>query len=344
MGKTQHSDLEKLLAVIAKRFAAQLAEIGQSLQGANPSTEITQALARCADAQRLVDQLQAISASQLLLPRRQPVAQTLCALKPRIGAALSANCKLTVQTDDDPSIKADVDAEQLGEAICALVRNADEAGARHVCVSWTRSDEGRTLLVVSDDGPGFGSEQLSRPIAPGVDDTGQLSLGLALAAGIAKQHGALIARSNAPTGGARVTIDFPAPRESVAKIEETSASNARGCRVAVVDDEPLSTRATRRVLRAEGYEVEVFETAGQALGALCNGCRVDALITDVVMPDMTGPELVRRLAEENRDMPTLFISGYPRAMVDDLPDEAAFLQKPYGTDDLAQALRALLAK
>lgn len=116
----------------------------------------------------------------------------------------------------------------------------------------------------------------------------------------------------------------------------------RGELIALVDDDPRISSGGERQLRALGYEVLAYADPIRALEELS---RMDeppaALISDLVMPRMSGVELARRLGERFPGLRTLFVSGYP---ADLLPDSYGRppLAKPFTTDRLAEALAALL--
>jgi CheY-like chemotaxis protein len=106
-----------------------------------------------------------------------------------------------------------------------------------------------------------------------------------------------------------------------------------GERILVVDDEKIVRDLLAQILREQGYEVVA---AGSATEARALGESWDVLVTDVVMPETDGVSLAREIDAAH----VLFISGYDqRALVS---SDAAFLQKPFGRDDLSRAIRALL--
>ena len=106
-----------------------------------------------------------------------------------------------------------------------------------------------------------------------------------------------------------------------------------GERILVVDDEQIVRDLLAQILREQGYDVVAAGSAGEARAL---GERWDVLITDVVMPETDGVSLAQEIDAAH----VLFISGYDqRALVS---SEAAFLQKPFGRDDLSRAIRALL--
>ncbi len=118
--------------------------------------------------------------------------------------------------------------------------------------------------------------------------------------------------------------------------------------ILVVEDEAGIRALVRKILRRQGYEV--LEAAnGQDALALCreHGQRVELLITDVLMPQMGGRELVERLQTQGHDMKVLYVSGYTddsTVYSGDLPPGTAFLQKPFTLGSLLDKVKEVLAK
>ena len=120
--------------------------------------------------------------------------------------------------------------------------------------------------------------------------------------------------------------------------------------VLLVDDHALVRKGFRRILE-DDPEIRVVEEAanGQDALALCreHGQRVELLITDVLMPQMGGRELVERLQTQGHDMKVLYVSGYTddsTVYSGDLPPGTAFLQKPFTLGSLLDKVKEVLAK
>jgi CheY-like chemotaxis protein len=118
--------------------------------------------------------------------------------------------------------------------------------------------------------------------------------------------------------------------------------------VLLVEDEAAVRSLTARVLRGRGYEVLEAATGDEALAAAAaHRGPVHLLVTDVVMPGMSGREVARRLAEPRPEARVLYVSGYTDDAVvrhGILEKETAFLQKPYTLDGLARKVREVLDK
>jgi CheY-like chemotaxis protein len=114
-------------------------------------------------------------------------------------------------------------------------------------------------------------------------------------------------------------------------------------RILVVEDEPFVRSVCARILRTAGHKVSLAEGGARAL-ELFEQESFDLLITDVMMPGMTGAELVDRLRKKGTDVPVLFMSGYmERSMAQEgeLPD-GHLLRKPFTGDELTTGVRKLL--
>lgn len=117
--------------------------------------------------------------------------------------------------------------------------------------------------------------------------------------------------------------------------------------ILVVEDEEVVRGLVRRILEAEGYSVLEAGSGGEALRTCMARPDepVDLLLTDVVVPELTGPELVTSLRALWPGLPVLWMSGYAErasAQVDQMPPNTEFLQKPFAPAELAQRVRELL--
>jgi CheY-like chemotaxis protein len=118
-------------------------------------------------------------------------------------------------------------------------------------------------------------------------------------------------------------------------------------RVLVVEDEDAVRRLTTRVLAAAGYDVLTAGSPGEALTlAAAEERTIDLLVTDVIMPSMTGPALARRLVAARPKLRVLYVSGYTNDALADrgiLPEGTHLLEKPFLPAELAHRARAALA-
>jgi CheY-like chemotaxis protein len=160
--------------------------------------------------------------------------------------------------------------------------------------------------------------------------------------GLASQLGGALTVNSKLGLGTNIELWLP---EAEAKPEafETAAENtepvpALGTAL-VVDDEDLVRLVTADMLVELGYEVVEAASAEEALRMIGNGPRVDLVVTDHLMPGMTGTDLARAIRNDRPDLPVLIISGY--AEMDDIASDLPRLAKPFRKDELAARLGAM---
>jgi CheY-like chemotaxis protein len=173
-------------------------------------------------------------------------------------------------------------------------------------------------------------------------------LGLSTVYGIVKQSGGHIWVYSEPGRGATFTILLPAVNESaIAPVVVTSDDVPRGTEtILLVEDERDVRALVRQVLQERGYRVVEASGPREALDLAGDGTRpIDLLLTDVIMPQMTGRVLADLVTAEQPALPVLFMSGYAdSAAVDQglLQRGRAYLQKPFTPVQLARVVRRVL--
>jgi nitrogen-specific signal transduction histidine kinase len=206
-------------------------------------------------------------------------------------------------------------------------------------------------LRVRDTGHGMSEETRSHLFEPffTTKDTGKgTGLGLPMCYGITKQHDGYIDVESAPGHGTTVSVYLPRALESVPDPPRQDRDDRpRGTEtILFVEDEAPVRQVGKRILERLGYTVLEADSAEQGLDVLdAHGDRIDMLITDVVLPGMSGRELADRARELRRDLPILFVSGY----TDDvmlkqkvLEHGATLLPKPFSLDSLSTSVRDVL--
>ena len=170
-------------------------------------------------------------------------------------------------------------------------------------------------------------------------------LGLSMVHGLASQLGGALAISSKLGLGTAVELWLPASDGSAEAQERgaSAASSAHGKGVVLlVDDEELVRLSTADMLSELGYEVVEAASAEEALRLLDGGLAADILVSDHLMPGMTGSDLARAIVERRPGTPVLIVSGYAEAeaMAPDLPR----LTKPFRQTDLVASLAGLTGR
>ena len=207
------------------------------------------------------------------------------------------------------------------------------------------------MLAISDTGVGMDAATLERIFEPFFTTKGEghgTGLGLATVHGIVQQAGGHLWAYSEPGEGTTFKVYFPAVRGSVPTAEriDPHVEVAGGSEVVlVVEDDDAVRKVATRGLSARGYEVLSAANGAQALEVLARRPDVAIVVTDMVMPIMSGPELASKLRDERPDLPVLFLSGYAAAAAigrDLLRGDEPFLPKPFTPAELAGTVRGLL--
>jgi two-component system, cell cycle sensor histidine kinase and response regulator CckA len=206
-------------------------------------------------------------------------------------------------------------------------------------------------LIVTDTGHGVDPETLQHIFEPffTTKEKGKgTGLGLNMVLNIVREAGGDISVESTPGHGASFTVCLPTGQqqpesgESAASISPSNGSET----ILLVEDEGEVRRLLRYILSKRGYQVLEASNAEEALAIYQHkGDRIDLVLTDVVMPGMSGPELAERLMQQRPALKIMFMSGYTDEMVNragTLGRRIDFLQKPLRPDVLAARVRASL--
>ncbi|MGE0859849.1 MAG: PAS domain-containing protein [Gammaproteobacteria bacterium] len=237
-----------------------------------------------------------------------------------------------------------------------VIELADTVLEERICTACRAPFAGEYVqLTVEDDGHGIGSADLSRVFQPfySTKEVGRgTGLGLAVVHGIVHRAGGHVLIERPPGRGTRLRLCLPPHNdggdgEQAAVPLETPLDHAgAGRHVVVVDDEPALARLLGELLELEGYRVSVFVDAREALGTIAAAPQaVDAVLTDLTMPGLTGDALAQAIAAHRADLPVLIMSG-AGALNDDAGDLSttvrARLRKPIDSAQLFDALARAL--
>ena len=200
-------------------------------------------------------------------------------------------------------------------------------------------------LVITDTGVGMTDETRRRALEPFFTTRPtSAGLGLATTAGIVQGLGGHIELESQPRMGTTVHLYLPAAEERPAPSPDRHATPAVIGRVLIVEDQPEVAQLVQRMIEPAGYAITVATDALTAVSQVAAGAHPDLLITDVVMPSMTGPELAAALRTHHPHLPVLYMSGYTAASLGpqlNLDANSMLVEKPFTRSALLAAIRSL---
>jgi len=311
----------------------------------------------------LTRQLLAVSRTQVLQPRVVDLNATLREIARMLRRLIGEDVafRMALQPDLGP---VTVDPDQIVQVVLNLVVNARDAmprGGELVVetrdAGWEEADlagEGRraVLLAVRDDGCGMDEDTQARAFEPYFTTKGEMGTGLGLSTvyGIVKQSGGTIRLDSRPGRGTTFRIYLPRAEgraEPAAERRLPRAPRRRGGRVLLVEDDPAARRALEEFLREDGHTV-LSAASGDEAERLCRDSSepIDLVLTDTVMPRMSGPQLVAHLRTLQPAMRTILMSGHTPETVlrqGEVGPDAVFLQKPFEIEVMLGHVRRLLA-
>ncbi len=324
--------------------------------------EIRRAAERAA---ALTRQLLIFSRREVVKPEVLYLRDVVADLENLLQRALGERIELTTRYGEE-RVAIEIDPGQLEQVLVNLAVNARDAmpeGGRLVVeVESTELDEeyaymhpdtnpgSYVRLKVSDTGVGMDAETAERIFEPFFttkdDGTG---LGLATVYGIVTGAGGRIDVYSEPGIGTTMKIHLPVSSKSPdeGRVHAAPAPQGRGEVILVVEDEPDVRRMAERILTKSGYSV-IGTGVGEEAIAVCREQEqaIDLLLTDVIMPEMLGTELVERIKPLRPGISIVFMSGYshevlaPGALAEQ--NGSAFIEKPFSAGELLRAIRELL--
>jgi two-component system cell cycle sensor histidine kinase/response regulator CckA len=318
-------------------------------------------------ASNLTRQLLAFSRKQVFEPRVIDLNALIAESSRMLARLIGEHIHFVTELDPElASVRAD--PGQVEQVIVNLVVNARDAmpeggtltmrtANADVVASNARDHSGvapgrYVVIAVRDTGVGIDPETQKRifePFFTTKEKPQGTGLGLATVYGIVSQSGGQIFVASEPGRGSTFAIYLPRVEEhaAVAGAAPAPAAVRRGSEtILLVEDEDAVRGLTRRCLESSGYTVLQAASAEEALPiAASHTGRLDLLLTDVIMPGASGPELARRLLEKRPGTRVLYVSGYTDASMASqgaLDDGASFLQKPFTLESLARKVREVL--
>ena len=314
----------------------------------------------------LTQQLLAFSRKQILSPKVLCLGDVVAGMTPMLRRLLGETIDLRATMSEHGHVKAD--AGQIEQVLMNLAVNARDAMANggHLTIEtadvrldahYARQHQAvrpgpYVMVAVSDTGHGMDAALQKRIFEPffTTKPTGQgTGLGLATVYGIVKQSGGHIDVYSEAGRGTTFKIYLPRTEEVADALHgaNPAAATPRGHEtILVVEDEELVREFVSKVLTRQGYRVHAVESPGLAIAyAAAHRDTIDLVLTDVVLPDMSGPAMISELRQQRFESDVLYMSGYTdEAIVHHgvLEPGMSFIQKPFTSDALAKRVREAL--
>ena len=318
--------------------------LDNAIQGAQRGASLTQRMLAFARSQKLV--VEALDA-QALVRGMSDMLQRALGPQTRIEVRFPLRLKPLL-----------ADSNQLEMALLNLAVNARDAmvsGGQIIIAAREQSlaaDEGELkagtyiCLSVTDSGAGMDSETLDRAREPFFTTKGVgkgTGLGLSMVHGFAQQSGGRLLLSSVVGQGTTAEMWLPVADSSMQLAAPSelpvfaAATVVRALTVLVVDDDPLVLLSTAAMLDDVGCTTVQAASAEEALQLLADNPRIDVVVTDLAMPEMTGAELAQQIKQRWPTLPVLLASGY-NDKLDEHDLALPHIGKPFSQDELMQAL------
>ncbi len=322
-------------------------------------SEVTEIRRAAVSAASLTRQLLAFSRKQVLQKKQIDVGELVGGMHRLLERLIGEDIRFKLDLDHG-DLHVEADRGQLEQVIMNLCVNARDAmpdgGDLRICTKTGLTAEGGVALrlEVADSGSGMSKELIEKAFDPffttkGMEGTG---LGLSVVLGIIEQHNGTVEINSVLGRGTRFIIQLPADlsKKSVDGVVDVKvnakARSGGGERILLVEDEPGVAQFVSRALARNSYKVEIAMTVGAGLEAFnADPDRFDLVLTDAMLPDGNGIDVVNAVRESRPNMPMLLSSGYTddRSYLDEAQNQGVpFLQKPYPLEELYSSVRSAL--
>jgi len=356
-------DYNNMLNVIIGYAELALEKVDRSDSIYDDLQEVLKAAKRSSDVTR---QLLAFASKQTVVPKILDINSTVDAMLKMLRRLIGEDVELVWQPCSNVW-KIRIDPAQVNQILANLCINARDAikeGNGRIVIETgnvvidrkagseqARIDQGEyVVLSITDNGCGMDRETIGRLFEPffTTKELGKgTGLGLSTVYGIVKQNGGFIDVKSEPGRGTSFRIYLPRFSGAIGQGEDEGVQVPRGNgeMILVVEDEESILRLTERMLKGLGYNVIATKSPIEALEIAKRREDIELLITDVVMPEMHGSDLAKRIVAIKPAVKCLFISGYTAdAMVHRgiLEGGANFIKKPFSLVDIALKVRMAL--
>ncbi len=346
---------------IAHDFNNLLTGIGGYAELASSRAAGDPALTRCLDGIKAASaEAASLTARLLTFSRRHVLERTLVDPNVIVREAadflerlVRADIRLDVRLGADvPWVEAD--PAQLKQVVLNLALNARDAMPEGGTMTLQTAGNGDSAtILVRDTGTGMDEATLARAVEPFFTTKPEgegTGLGLAVAYGVVDGLGGSLLLDSNPGEGTIVEIVLPSVADVGGAAEQAEAAPAGQpptARILVTEDREIVRTLAREVLENAGFEVAVAASGTEALGIVEESPPFDLLLTDVVMPGLSGLELARAIRALRPTQRVLYMSGYTDDVLaeSELENEStAFLRKPFQNAELIESVVALLAQ
>jgi len=357
-------DFNNMLGIIIGHTELALDEIPPDHPVFENLDEIQKAAHRSAD---LTRQLLAFARKQTVIPLVLELNDLVKDMLRMLQRIIGEDIDLEWCPTSEP-VWVKLDPSQMDQLLANLLVNARDAikGVGKISIridsfmgdhTWAAKHPGASpgdyvLLTVEDNGCGMNEKILNKVFEPffTTKEVGKgTGLGLSTVYGIVKQNNGYIDVDSQPDRGTRFNIYLPLQSLPLSPEKETAFLEIKGtCHetILVVEDEPVILKLTTRILQKQGYTILGAATVKLAMElAEKYGENIHLLISDVIMPEMNGRDLAKKITAKHPHLKCLFMSGYTADIIAAngvLGERTHFIQKPFSMKELTDKVRELL--
>jgi len=267
--------------------------------------------------------------------------------------------QVRILCDSEPGCRIRADVGQLEQSLVNLVSNARDAmpegGTCRISVVRMTNDDGKVWvrLRVADDGKGMDAATQARVFEPFFTTKPRgrgTGLGLSAVHGMVTQSGGRVDVESRLGRGTTVVLEFPFADAAVtaAVVRAPAVRQGAGATILIAEDDDGTRTVVARMLERIGHTVLLAPDGQQALRlAELHAGSIDLLLTDVMMPGMSGPQLVIQLRQRGLTVPVLYMSGYPEGALEEAAGfrlETDFIAKPFSSIVLGRKIAEKLGR